>query len=56
MNERVPLYDKTFLVNEEIDFQMTDWGRAAGVDSAAKVAMREQAKEQEKTRERQHGK
>jgi hypothetical protein len=43
-------------MNEEIDFEMTDWGRATGVDSQAKIAMREQAKEQEKTRERQHGK
>ena len=40
-------------MSEEIDFQMTDWGRAASVDSNAKVAMRQQMKEQEKVRDRQ---
>ena len=42
-------------MNEEIDFKMTDWGRAAGIDSNAKVAMRQQMKEQERIRERQNG-
>lgn len=42
-------------VGDEIDFQMTDWGRAANVDANAKVAVRQQEKTQEKTRERQHG-
>ena len=40
-------------VGDEIDFVMTDWGRAAGIDSEAKVAIREQIRTQEKTRERQ---
>lgn len=40
-------------VGEELDFQMTDWGRATGIDVGAKVAVRQQEKMQEKTRERQ---
>ena len=40
-------------VGDEIDFVMTDWGRAAGIDSEAKVAIREQIRTQEKTRDRQ---
>lgn len=39
----------------EIDFQMTDWGRAANVDTNAKVAVRQQEKTQERTRDRQNG-
>ncbi len=42
-------------VGNEIDFTMTDWGRAAGVDSDARIAIKQQMKEQEKIRERQHG-
>jgi hypothetical protein len=37
----------------DMDFRMTDWGRAANVDTNAKVAVRQQEKTQEKSRERQ---
>lgn len=42
-------------VGNEIDFQMTDWGRASRVDTNAKIAIRNQEKSQQKTRERQNG-
>lgn len=41
-------------INQEIDFNMTDWGRAANVDANAKVTLRQQEKTQEKIRERQN--
>lgn len=39
----------------EIDFQMTDWGRAANVNPDAKISFRQTQKVQEKNRERQNG-
>ena len=40
-------------VGDEMDFQITDWGRAANVDPNAKVVVRQQTQTQEKDRERQ---
>ncbi|MDO5580817.1 MAG: hypothetical protein Q4G69_06750 [Planctomycetia bacterium] len=42
-------------VGSEIDFKMTDWGRAAKVNPDSRIQVKEQEKIQEKTRERQNG-